>query len=719
MEESMQASVKRPTRVIISLLFALWFLSNSLSSAAAMPEDSGVQRSGNSHTLRTGGQGGRAPRGRYQQTPPPPTPGPETTPGPTALPPTTSVTEIFHILDFPFETLVEALVKSLTDIFSGMYESVVGSGEGSLAMAGEALSKIIFGDLAKLEDIRKSSWQGMAKITAVLLPVFFLLTVSAAMREGVTSITGYANAREALIQFFISTGTAAASYMLVNLGMGLSVAAARGIGDLLHTSLTGNILAGLIIKPAVLTGLTGSMGALFLAIFVFVFVVSVILSASLAFLASEVILLLLVALAPLVIMMGAVQPLRWLHGLWTKALVILLILKPVNVLLLSIGSRLQQVAAEFSAGLATSVLSLLIMIGVASVLVSLNAMVGKAVYGAAMEVAKKAWRATQSVLSLAALGAGLAAGPGVAGALAGTLGGGGSGGGAALGGGSASAAGGLGAGGAATGPGGQGTAAGAFSAWSDPGPSARQPGMRPNAGAAQDLSRRLGAVLSGSRNPIVKGLGIGMQVGGAGSFPGGRPAAAGPDPQPMLDYYPGLADAEEEIASHISRGNWVPDPQVPALVGAGTQLGKASMDAAQAMGIPIPRYLSDLGYAGSVDQAGAGYLRAVGGRMAMRAESPWKAPPPSRAASPESMSVYGAVEILQVRNEAGLATQDNIVSLATMIRQRHAQLGESIPAIVKSAADINENKSLDAWLQQSYAALPYRPDGWQPAISEG
>ena len=720
----MNTKKKRTVIVVMAVVLVVLFFSSGVDTATAMKEVDGEREGATTFVQGAGGKGGGVGNVNFEGTPPPSTPEPESTPEPTETPPTTSVSQIFHFLDFPFETLVKALVNSLTDIFSGMYTSVASLEDGSLVKAGEAITKLVFGDLSKLTDIRKSSWEGTAKVTSVLLPVFFLLTVSAAMKEGVTSITGYSNAREALMQFFISVGAAAASYLLINLAISLSGATARGIGEIMKTSLSKNILIGLIVKPAVISSSNPLIG-LFLSIFVFIFVVAVIMSVSLAFLASEVVLLLLVAVAPMVIMMGAVQPLRWLSGLWTKALVVILLLKPINVLLLSIGTKLQFVAAELSTGIVVSIVSVLVMIGVASVLVALNTMVGKMVYGAAMEVARKAWGATKGVMSLAALGAGIAIGPSIAGAVSSGFGGGGvaSAAGPALGkavasgigGGGASAALGAGMGGEGVNPLGVGGPGGMSPSPGLGGSSANNKGTRINSDDVNDLSRRVGAALSASGNPIAKGLGMGLQLSGAGRGSLSRQPAS--MSEPMIDHYPGLEAAEQEMTTRFSGDQSISPEKLPGLIGAGTKLGKASLDAAQAMGVPIPRYLTDLGYKGTLDQAGAGYMRAVGGRMAFHGQSPWQAPVQSRYASPKSMSVYGAVEIIQVRNEAGAASQENISNIASMIYQRHTQLGETIPEIVKDAS--NKNITLGKWLDTSYEALPSRPEGWDPSISEG
>lgn len=68
-------------------------------------------------------------------------------------------------------------------------------------------------------------------------------------------------------------------------------------------------------------------------------------------------------LAPLILVLGQLPPLRWLHDLWLKAVVLVFLLPPVNALLL-------RAAAFLSLGIAggdswaAALVSLVVMAGV-------------------------------------------------------------------------------------------------------------------------------------------------------------------------------------------------------------------------------------------------------------------------------------------------------------------------------------------------------------------
>jgi len=117
---------------------------------------------------------------------------------------------IIQTIVFPFEKLAEGVRNALAELFSRTVEAAMEPMKKALDMA---VAWLYPQDM--LKDIRWKAWGAMAKVAAALMPLALMITAGSAMREGVTSITGYANAREALLNWLIGVGAAAASYFLI------------------------------------------------------------------------------------------------------------------------------------------------------------------------------------------------------------------------------------------------------------------------------------------------------------------------------------------------------------------------------------------------------------------------------------------------------------------------------------------------------------------------
>jgi hypothetical protein len=121
----------------------------------------------------------------------------------------------------------------------------------------------------------------------------------------------------------------------------------------------------------------------------------------LSWFAIKVVLLLVAALAPIVLIMGILPPFRWLQGLWLKVTTVALLLWPVNILLIGITVLLTTTFFfEEKISLVNDLFCYFIAAGVISILIGLNSMFGKLVYGAAIEVAGKLKDALSSAFSM-------------------------------------------------------------------------------------------------------------------------------------------------------------------------------------------------------------------------------------------------------------------------------------------------------------------------------
>jgi len=601
---------------------------------------------------------------------------------------------IIQTIVFPFEKLAEGVRNALAELFSRTVEAAMEPMKEALDMA---VAWLYPQDM--LKDI-------------------LMITVGSAMREGVTSITGYANAREALLNWLIGVGAAAASYFLIEKAIDLSGASSSAIRDSLGQAIAdewnlGDQLLGSIINLWALQS-AGPLMQLFLGFFALITMIVVVSSIIMALLAREVILLLLVAVSPVIFIIGSMRPLRWLSGLWTKAMVVALLLGPVNFLLLAIFALIASKANASSSGLGGAILGMLIGIGVISVLIALNSVIGKLVYGAAVEITQKAWRSTMGVLQLAAVAAGFAVTPAAAGLLGG--------------------AGGVDVGPVAAGsPLGAGTAGGSASTASTLGGTtsrlAASSGLSTAAGsfgktkAVSNLASTIGNAMARSRNPLVRGFGQGIRLGnGADGLRSNRSNLPVPPADGPIDIAAGLSSASEELVNRFAASEstamarfGLPQAQARGIVDEGLHVSKNAFAAMDKLKIDKGVALRDLGYYRGGDMTGAvaGFGRVTAGRWALRNHSPYTTPRPLVPPGPGigGHDVQAALDIVSgpARAEGSIiATPSMISQLAMTVHQRRIQQGESLRAIVDEGILRKTHGELAAWMRDSYYNLPNR-----------
>ncbi len=631
---------------------------------------------------------------------------------------------IIQTIFFPFEKLAEGVRAALAELFQQTVEAALDPMIEALNLAGGWLLPEE-GPAPKggspaaaplsLREVRRTAWGAMIKVAAALMPLALVVTVGSAMKEGVTSVTGYADAREALLNWLIGVGAAATSLFLIERGVDLSTAAASGIRETLSAAIEmdwnlGDQLLGSLVRLKLLDSLPAVL-QLFLGFFALVTMIAIVGSVIIALLAREVILLLLVAVAPVVLVLGSLRPLRWLSGLWTKALVIALLLGPLNLLLLGAAGLLAQKTSAAGSGPAGAILAMLVGVGVISVLVGLNSRIGKLVYGAAIEIAQKAWGSTLGVVQLAALAAGFALAPAAASLMAG---------------------------GAASGASAGGPSAGAqpvgLSAARDVSSAA---GAFGRSAPLSNLTSSIGSLMAGSRNPALRGFGQGMRAGGAAWLL--EPASGGPLPPAgeALEVRAGLSAAGSEMTDRYAGSEkaamerfGLPKEEAQARIGAGLQLSENAFRAMEALGVDQGSTLRDLGYlrGGDLTGAVASFGRATAGSWAFRHRSPYARPQPIAPPGPSlgGHDVQAALEIASSQGPAwGIESVSPalITQLSLTVHQRRTQLGEGLAGIVEEASRKGSPGRLVEWMRDTYYSLPDRDQaghlgGWL-ALAEG
>lgn len=349
---------------------------------------------------------------------------PGSTPTATATtPPLPPIVEnIFHIIRFPFETMMDAVVQMSNKIllqayreagqrFSGALDALVSGPYGLAPNVPAGAPTPLFADLVY------PHWRVTLTAALLLLPVTLMLTAVSALRLGATSALGLADLKEALLGWLISAGAAGSSFYLLGLAHRLSVATA---GSLLvadfGTRVSGATLAGAFFNVSALLALAGNLLTspivLYLAFFGLFLASSVMLGLGLALAAYTALAYLLTTLAPVVLVLGMLPPLRWLQALWLKSVVVTFLIPIVDALLLKAAVSLfyNLLSAEGSGDVGTFIAGVFVTAGVVSVLIAINFKVGEAVFGALAEVHRQALDATLGVAKLAAVAIGFVAG---------------------------------------------------------------------------------------------------------------------------------------------------------------------------------------------------------------------------------------------------------------------------------------------------------------------
>lgn len=621
----------------------------------------------------------------------------------------TIVREIREIF-FPYETLSEAIEKSL----SGMISSAIDNAAGEFIPVINEIEEMVLNDQDNFfAETRKQVWRITIVIAGVLMPLALVVSVGAALKDGTSSITGYANAREALVNWFVGIGAAIASYFLLSKGLELAIGAQRAIIDGVASSAKehwniGEILLGSLFN----TGVYMSSGPLqiFIGFFVLILLIVLVVGIAVVFLAREVLLLLIFASAPMILVAGTIGPLRWLAGVWTKLTVITLLLGPANYLLLG-ASVLTTVKATQTGLLDGHFVGMLIALGIVSILISMNTVVGKMVFGAVVEIAQKALKATLAVGQLAAMAAGFAIGPAIGGAAGGAAGVG------------ATAAGGP--------TGGAGAVAlsgthGAGAAISNYGQVMSQ----------ANLTRAIGQAISSTGGPIARGFGAGMNVGGAkyaydqlhGEDAIGE-ALPSPDVTGTFDLDQALQTAQNDIVQKYApdgspgeAASRITDPDFMNNLSRGGELVQNTFGAMDQLGVDRNKALAELGYyrhGDKLQNAASYFARANAGAYAMGVHSRTPVPTQSRfsarylnARAPDrvtSYDVHGAMDILVNKGAQGLGgtvpDAEFISNLSRAVYHRRAQFGQDYRTIVSSANSAAGERGLIGWMQETYSEL--------------
>lgn len=353
-------------------------------------------------------------------TPPPPTPPPSGDGNP--------ITQIINqIIQFPFENLVEALQNAAKSILTGTVTPLESFFSATIARWLTASPGIITpgGGIAQGDDVMGPAWRLMIKVAVLLWPLTLAIIAAIAAKDAVAAASwGIGDLKEALGGWLFAVIASATSLYWMDLANRFANATTMAILNLSFTGEAGfqpNALTTLVFGTAgLLLTMVSMPTSLVIVIFVILMGLAVLSALVFQFLARFVILYILVALAPVVIILGVLPPLSWFRYMWLKGFVMVLAIGPINALLLKLVMILT-VRGPSNDPL-TAFVNFIGAIGVLSILITVDGVIIKGVFGAAEEVMQKSVGTVAALGTLALAGVTALAGGAIAGGAVGAAG---------------------------------------------------------------------------------------------------------------------------------------------------------------------------------------------------------------------------------------------------------------------------------------------------------
>ena len=348
---------------------------------------------------------------------PPPTPPPSGGGDP--------ITQIINqIIQFPFENLVEALQNAAKSILTGTITPLESFFSASIGRWLTSSPGIITpgGGIAQGDDVMGPAWRLMVKVAVLLWPLTLAIIAAIAAKDAVAAASwGIGDLKEALGGWLVAVVLSATSLYWMDLANRFTNATTLTILNMSFVGEAGfqpNALTALVFGTAGLLLAWVSMpAALIVVVFVILMGLAVLSSLIFQFLARFVILYILVALAPVVIILGVLPPMSWFRYMWLRGFIMVEAIGPINALLLKLVMVLT--VRGTSNDPITAFVNFIGAIGVLSILITIDAVIIKGVFGAAEEVMQKAVSTVQGLGTLAVAGVTALAGGAIAGGAVG------------------------------------------------------------------------------------------------------------------------------------------------------------------------------------------------------------------------------------------------------------------------------------------------------------
>jgi len=306
---------------------------------------------------------------------------------------------IRHILVFPVEAMQEATEKLLLNILGRNAEGIkdLFSGlVGDLTLQNPGIKEPSNSVMWRGVDVFAPTWRFTVKIAVALWPATLAIMVATAAKEAAISTSwGIAGLKEALAQWVTGVLACAFSLEILDLANRLSNAIILGVVALPIRGAGGlnveTIVDALLGTALRVLGMTVSPFAAIVAVLILLVLgLALVISIVGQYFARVALLYIVVALAPVVLVLGILHPARWLQWLWVKGVLLVMLLGPITALLFKLALALHTAVVN-------PILSFLMVVGVISVLLSVNGAIIKGVFGAATEVIGKSLETVKGV----------------------------------------------------------------------------------------------------------------------------------------------------------------------------------------------------------------------------------------------------------------------------------------------------------------------------------
>jgi len=348
-------------------------------------------------------------------------------------------------------------------------------------------------------------------------------------------------------------------------------------------------------------------------------------------------------------------------------------------------------------GLVDRILGYLVALGIVSVLIGMNTLVGKMVYGAVIEIAEKAAHGVMAVVNLAGIAVGAAVAPAVGGMLGGT-------------------------GALATAAGSAGTGLSA----------AGSMGAVAEASSQMRAVSSIGQAVAATGVPGARGFAAGMNMGSAlnahsqvkqGIAQAAEARASGASGEPWekgeLSMGRAIDTAHGDLKGEITAGGpkgvlgarGISPEDASHRLEVGRQLNQNLMAVGDKHGVDMRMGLRQLGIGGTDAQAaGVAYARASMRETSFGVPSPFRNPVPARSL-PDGMTardldtarqIVSTVRPHELRSAPSVEFLDNLVQTAF---HRRTQLREDPRRTVEDGTQATD---LDRWMRETYNNLPDR-----------
>ncbi len=352
------------------------------------------------------------------QDPTPPPPPPPDDPG-------NIFQNITQLINFPFGSLVEALQTAMQEILRAAMSPLQSMFENVLSLWLQNPGILSDGNAALPGwDLMRDAWQFMYSIAIAFWPLTLAVVAAIAAKDAVAAATwGLGDLKTALGTWFAAVLLSATSLWWMDLANNLSNAITSYV---LYNFAGPQFFPGtfMIFFTVILPGLflAFPLAGIILIIFLLILAITIFIALTFAIIARLVLMYLLVALGPLAIILGVLPPLRFVTQMWTRGLLLVLALGPIDALLLKLAFNVAQYAS--SAPPLQAVAAFIGVFGLLSILITINFTLVKTVFGAVIAVANQTMRAVQAVGQMVVAGAMLMSGAGAGVALGGTAAGG-------------------------------------------------------------------------------------------------------------------------------------------------------------------------------------------------------------------------------------------------------------------------------------------------------